>query len=166
MSRKYPKRVRKELQRQQAAAAAFVKEWTHSGLASGLIDDYSCTLTCGEAETYSGLFRSFGYHGTADSILADHGEDCDTPHYHAKNGVWTFTIAACGPAVAEVEDPEWVIVADGKNGAEAEDRAESFLRRQLAQKYPGYFYVSTAEVEDGVPSSTALYHWIDLRKAA
>ncbi|WP_435270949.1 hypothetical protein [Streptomyces sp. 1222.5] len=166
MSRKFPKKVRNEFKRQQAAAEAFVETWTDTGLAWSLITDYSCTLTCSEAEKFAGLMRAFKYTETAEGILADHGEDCDTPHYHQPQGVWTFTIEAHGPAVAGIEDAEWVIVADGKSGADAETRAETFLRNQLKKKYPGHFYVTVNEVENGTPSSMALYPWTDIRLAA
>ncbi|MFJ9900227.1 hypothetical protein ACIQPR_43555 [Streptomyces sp. NPDC091280] len=166
MSRKYPKKVRNQHRRRLAAADAFVESWTNSGLSHELITDYTCTLGCDEAITYSGLFRAYGYDGTAESILADHGEDCDNPHHHEPQGVWTFTIDAHGPAVEVIEDPEWTVVADGKDGAEAEERATRFLRTQLKKQYPGYFYVRVIDVENGTPGSTALYAWTDIRKAA
>ena len=164
MSRKYPKKVRNKFKRQQAAADAFVKEWTKSGLSDTLIMDYKCFLNCGEAETYSGLFRAFGHVDTAESILADHGEDCDTPHYHAAQGVWTFTLQPGGNE-AEGED-EYVIVADGKSGVDAEIRATEYLRAHLKKKYKTYFWIHVVEVEVGTPGSLTLYDWTDLRKAA
>jgi hypothetical protein len=164
MSRKYPKKVRKEFKRQQAAAEAFVEMWTDTGLAWSLISDYSCTLTCGEAEKYADLMRAFKYTETAEGILADHGEDCDTPHYHAPQGVWTFTLQ---PGGNEAEgEGEYTVVADGKNGADAEERAKSFLRAHLKQKYKTYFWVEVVEVENGAPGSLTLYNWTDIRKAA
>jgi hypothetical protein len=166
MSRKYPKKVRNEFKRKLKAAEEFVESWTNSGLASTLITDYGCTLCCDEAEKYADLMRAFKYTETAEGILADHGEDCDTPHYHEPAGVWTFTIVAEGPAVEGIDEPEWTIVSDGKDGAEAEDRATTFLRNQLKAKYPGYLYLITAEVESGAPGSLTLYPWTDIRKAA
>ncbi|MEV5677437.1 hypothetical protein [Streptomyces sp. NPDC052179] len=164
MSRKYPKKYRKEQAAKLKAAEAFVESWTTSGLASTLIPDYSCTLGCEEAITYGALMRAFGYPSTAETILADHGEDCDTPHYHECGGVWTFTLQPEG--VAE-EEGGYTIVADGANGAEAEDRAREFLRSELKAKYRSYYYwINVEEVESGVPSSTALYSWTDIRKAA
>ncbi|WP_326827448.1 hypothetical protein [Streptomyces sp. NBC_01751] len=166
MSRKYPKKVRNEFKRKLAAADAFVEAWTTSELSYRLIPDYDCTLGCEEAMTYADLFKSFGYTNTAEQILADHGESCETPHYHEPQGVWTFDITAGGPAVENVDDPEWTIVADGKDGAEAEDRALTFLKAQLKKKYPGHLYLRVDDVESGVPGSFALYHWTDIRKAA
>jgi hypothetical protein len=164
MSRKYPKKVRKEYAAKLKAADAFVEAWTTSGLAWSLITDYSCTLNCGEAETFADLMRTFKYTETAEGILADHGEDCDTPHYHAPQGVWTFTLQPGGNE-ADGEE-EYTIVADGKNGADAEDRAKGFLRAHLKQKYKTYFWIEVVEVEDGAPGSTTLYSWTDMRKAA
>jgi hypothetical protein len=164
MSRKYPKKVRKEYAAKLKAADAFVEAWTDSGLAWSLITDYSCTLNCGEAETFADLMRAFKYTETAEGILADHGEDCDTPHYHASQGVWTFTLQ---PGGNEADgEGEYTVVADGKNGADAEDRAKEFLRAHLKQRYKTYFWIEVVEVEDGTPGSTALYSWTDMRKAA
>lgn len=148
------------------AAEAFVESWTTSELAGRLITDYNCTLSCDPAETFAGIFRAFGYPNYAESILADHGEDCDSPHYHQPQGVWTFDIEAGGPAVEGIDNPIWTIVADGKNGADAESRAVEFLRRKLTEKYTPYFYLTVEEVENGVPASTALYSWTDIREAA
>lgn len=162
MSRKYPKKVRKEFARKMKAAEAFVDAWTNSGLASSLITDYSCTLGCDEADTYSDLFRSFGYTWTADQILADHGEDCDTPHFHESKGVWTFTVEA---EFMDGEKDEWQIVADG-SGADAECTATRFVRTKLQERGMRVVWVTAVEVEAGAPSSTALYDWTDLRKTA
>jgi hypothetical protein len=163
MSRKYPRKVRKQYQARLKAAEAFVESWTTSGLAWSLITDYSCTLGCEEAETFAGLFRSFGYDNTAETILADHGEDCDTPHYHSPQDVWTFTLLVF---VRDSYIAEWAIVADGKNGMEAEERAKGFLRNSLKPKYEGYIRVEVGEVESGVPAPTALYSWTDIREGS
>ncbi|MER6102422.1 hypothetical protein ABT115_08845 [Streptomyces sp. NPDC001832] len=168
MSRKYPKKVRKEYAAKLKAAEAFVESWTTSELSHNLIKDYDCVLGCEEAKTYAGLFRTFGYPNTAEQILADHGEGCENPHYHEPQGVWTFTIRVGGPAVKEIgePDPAWTIVADGKNGEEAEERATEFLRRKIKEEYSAFFYIEVDEVENGVPGSTALYSWTDIREAA
>lgn len=163
MSRKYPKKFRKEQAAKLKAAEAFTDAWMTSGLAYTLITDYSCTLTCDEAETYAGIFRAFMYPDTSEQILADHGEDCDSPHYHAGQGVWTFTLQ---PGGNEADgEGEYTIVADGKDGSDAEERAKEFLRRELQKKYSTYFYIRVEEVEAGVPGSTALYSWSDIREA-
>lgn len=158
MARKNKKLRKKRL----AAAEAFVEAWTDSGLAYNLIPDYGCTLGCSEAKTYAGLLRAFGYENTADQILADHGEDCDNPHYHEPNNVWTFTLEAKGVNVEE--DASWVIVADGKDGQEAEGRAWKYLTDQLQKEIEGYFWVRVIDVASGVPGSLALYSWTDIRK--
>ena len=54
------------------AAAKFVEIWDGSGLAAALITDYSCELTCPEAEALADLFRAFGAVDTADAIIEDH----------------------------------------------------------------------------------------------
>jgi hypothetical protein len=83
MSRKYTKSARKADAARLSAAAKFVAEWTTTGLASTLIDDYSCTLNCGEADSMAALFRAFGCPSTADGILKDHAEhdECDDSHH-------------------------------------------------------------------------------------
>ncbi|MEU5383705.1 hypothetical protein [Kitasatospora cineracea] len=65
------------------AADAFVEQWTNSGLAGSLIDDYMCTLGCSEAETYADLFRAYGYTSTADGIISDHTQydECGDSHH-------------------------------------------------------------------------------------
>ncbi|MFF4245206.1 hypothetical protein ACFYY2_12115 [Streptomyces sp. NPDC001822] len=164
MSRKYPKKFRKEQAEKLKAADAFTDAWMTSGLAYSLISDYSCTLTCEEAMTYACIFRAFKYPDTAEQILADHGEDCDNPHYHEDQGVWTFTLQ---PGGNEADgEGEYTIVADGRDGSDAEERAKEFLRRKLKQKYKTYFWIDVQEVEAGVPGSTALYSWTDIREAA
>ncbi|WP_328377062.1 hypothetical protein OHB13_11970 [Streptomyces sp. NBC_00440] len=164
MSRKYPKKVRKEFARKLAAADAFVDAWTTSGMASTLIPDYDCPLGCSDAMTFAALLRAFGYVNTAEEILADHGEDCDYPHYHVGRGVWTFTLQP-GGYDAESEG-EYTVVADGESGAHAEFQATEFLRRKLKERYKTPVWIRVEEVESGVPASTALYAWTDLRKAA
>jgi len=56
------------------AAAKFVDTWAQSGLASDLIRDYGCTLTCNEANDMAQLFREFGYPEIASVILEDHSK--------------------------------------------------------------------------------------------
>ncbi|MFC9591544.1 hypothetical protein ACFTUC_17360 [Streptomyces sp. NPDC056944] len=165
MSRKYPKRVRKEFARKLKAAEAFTDRWMTTGLAYSLISDYDCTLTCGEAETMADLFRIFQYPDTAEQILSDHGEDCDTRHYHEKRGAWTFTfqVKASGWKVGD-EFPEYTVVANGADGGEAEARAEKQLRKLLVPEHKHYFWTELLEAETGIPSSTALYSWIDARE--
>jgi hypothetical protein len=58
------------------ALALFLETWAE--LIPGLPDDYTCTLTCLEAEAAAGLFRANGYAGTADAVLAAHAAH-DTP---------------------------------------------------------------------------------------
>jgi hypothetical protein len=161
MSRKYPKKVRNEHKRKLKAADAFVRAWTESGLSSTLIHDYNCFLNCGEAESYSGLFRAYGAPDTAESILADHSEDCDTPHYHKAQGVWTFTVEA---HFASGESDEWTVVADG-SGEQAEDRAKQWVRDALRAQGAAVMYVLASESGEGTPGSLPLYDWIDIRKA-
>jgi len=83
MSRKYTKAAKRRDRAQLAAAEAFVETWADSGLSYELIDGYTCTLGCDEAEAYAGIFRSFGYTSTADQIIADHAEydECDERHH-------------------------------------------------------------------------------------
>ncbi|MVO87448.1 hypothetical protein GPA10_22455 [Streptomyces sp. p1417] len=163
MSRKYPKKIRKEFKRKLAAAEEFVEVWMNTGLSSSLITDYSCTLTCAEADTYAGIFKEFGHPDTAATILADHGEDCDSPHFHEPRGVWTFEIEANGRAVDHLDNPTWTVVADGENGARAECRALEFLRKELRKEYTHDFWFWVQEAESGVPGSTAIYSWLDAR---
>lgn len=160
MSRKYPKKDRKQHKARLAAAAAFVEAWTTSELSYNLIPVHHCPLNCAEAETYAGLFRAYDYPNTADQILEDHGETCDGPH---ASQVWQVDIEACG-----VEpDASWTIVADGKRRSEAETRAKEWLRRHLRGKFAGRrFELTVMDTSLGVPSPTALYSWVDLRKAA
>ncbi|WP_340376625.1 hypothetical protein U5640_16905 [Streptomyces sp. SS7] len=161
MSRKYPKRVRKELGRKLAAAEAFVEAVTTSGCAAD-IEFYSCE----DAERYAAMLRVFGYVNYAEDAIADHKTECAEPHRHQLDGVWTFDIRAGGPAFDGVEDPEWTVVADGKNGAEAEGRAKLFVEAELKKRHSLYFWLTVTEVENGVPSPLALYDWTDIRKAA
>lgn len=164
MSRKYPKKVRKEFQRKLKAADAFVDSWTTSELPSNLGGDYGCYLTCTEAETFAELLRAFRYPNTAAEVLSNHAQNCETPHHHKGQGVWTFTISVGGDGVPD--DTEYIVVADGKNGEEAEERATEYFRPRCRRQYGPFAYIDVSEVEDGIPSSTALYSWIDLRKAA
>lgn len=39
-----------------------------------LPDNYSCTMTCTEAEAAAGLYRSLGDNSTADQIIKAHAE--------------------------------------------------------------------------------------------
>ncbi|MFE5542749.1 hypothetical protein ACFQ71_02905 [Streptomyces sp. NPDC056534] len=157
--------MKNEAARRLAAAEAFTSQWMTSGLAYSLIGDYTCTLTCGEAETMADLFRIFQYPETADQILSDHGEDCDTPHHHQKCGTWTFTFAVKTIEWRVGEDaPEYTVAASGTDGGEAEDRAVTLLRKLLAAEYKTHFWTELNEVEAGIPSSTALYSWIDARE--
>jgi hypothetical protein len=64
------------------AAEAFVEQWTDSQLAEEL--PWQFELTCSEAETFSELFRAFGYPNTADEIIADHAQanaDCSESNH-------------------------------------------------------------------------------------
>jgi hypothetical protein len=162
MSRKYPKKVRKEFAAKLKAAEAFVESWTTSELAALLITDYGCTLGCQDAKTFAGIFSAFGYPNYAECILADHGEDCDNPHYHEPQGVWTFDLTAFG----RYRIGDWTVVADGKDGADAEERAKEFVRNRLKDQYASPIHVRVNDVENGTPSSMALYNWTDIRKAA
>lgn len=167
MSRKYPKKTRKQFAAQHKAAEAFVEMWTDSGLASELITDYDCTLTCGEANAFAALMRSFNYENTADQIIADHAEDDDCgAEHHTQCKVWTFTFELKGYK----DESSWTIVADGTDQQDAEKGARSALRKGLKKKIPDEFefarawsYVSLWEAEFGVPTSTALYTWTDAR---
>jgi hypothetical protein len=162
MSRKYPKKVRNEFKRKLKAADAFVETWTNSGLADSLIVDYDCTLGCEEANTYSGLMRAFGYVNHAESIIADHGEDCDHPHAHDFRGVYTFSFDS-----RLIESDGWTIVMDGKNGLDAETQARDFLADALRKAHRKFFGswtdIDLIDVESGVPSCMALYSWTDAR---
>ncbi|MFF8629706.1 hypothetical protein [Streptomyces werraensis] len=172
MSRKYPKKVRKEFARKLAAAEAFVETWTNTGLASSLITDYTCTLTCEEAKTYSALMRSFGYVNTASSIIADHCEDCDVPSEHFDTDVWTVDVGAMtfDPKLKqEVADLGWTLVLNAEHPREAEAKAEDAVRAHLHANgltlKPGVF-INVSEIKPGEPGSLALYDWIDMREAA
>jgi len=59
---------------QSSAATKFVMVWAGSGLASDLIRDYGCTLTCSEADAMAELFKVFGYPEIASVILEDHSK--------------------------------------------------------------------------------------------
>jgi len=56
------------------AAKGFVETWGNSGLATSLVDDYDCTLTCAEADAFAAMFAAFGYRGTAETIVQAHAE--------------------------------------------------------------------------------------------
>lgn len=159
MSRKFTKAMKRQMALRLQVAEAFVEAWTTSGLAATLAVDYDCTFGCENAKTFASLMKTFGYPSTAETILADHGEDCDNPHYHEPQGVWTFSLTAYG----RYRIGEWTIVADGKDGEEAEERAKEFVRSRLKDQYVSHIRVVVDEVENGVPSSTALYSWNDIR---
>ncbi|MFJ7329008.1 hypothetical protein ACIQVN_22550 [Streptomyces cyaneofuscatus] len=164
MSRKYPKKFRKEQAAKLKAAEEFTDAWMTSGLSYNLLPDYDVALGCEEAETYAGLFNAFKYPNTAEQILADHSEGCCQPHYHAGKGVWTFVVSARGANAPT--DTEYTIVADGPDGLAAEIRAEEFVLGELREKFGPYVHVLTEDVTEGVPGSTALYAWTDIRKVA
>lgn len=164
MSRKYPKKFRKEQAAKLKAAAAFTDAWMTSGLSYNLLPDYDISLGCEEAETYAELFHAFNYPHTGEQILADHRQGCCHPHYHGGKGVWTFVISARGTDIPA--DTEYTIVADGPDGVAAEIRAEDFLLGELRDKFGPGVHVLTEDVEEGVPASTALYAWTDIRKAS
>ncbi|MFK0231193.1 hypothetical protein ACIQUL_36115 [Streptomyces sp. NPDC090303] len=165
MSRKNTKRMKNEAARRLAAAEDFVEQWTTSGRACEMAEDYQ--LNCGDAEVMAELFRSFAYPNTADSILADHREDCRTPHRHERRGVWTFTFEVKTPGwrVGE-EPPSYTVVANGKSGTEAEERAKEFLRieAEASALFRPSCLIWLVETEEGAPSSTALYSWLDARQ--
>ncbi|MEV3860691.1 hypothetical protein AB0J38_41080 [Streptomyces sp. NPDC050095] len=169
MSRKYPKKVRKEFKRKLAAAEAFVEAWTNSGLASTLITDYTCTLMCEEAKTFAGLMRSFGYHNTAAQIIADHCEDCDDLEYHFTTDVWTVDVEVqtFNPDLkAAAEDFAWTLVLNAERPNEARGKAEAAVTDHMKGQgllKPGMFVTAT-DVRSGFPASTALYSWTDLRE--
>ncbi|MGW1231405.1 hypothetical protein [Streptomyces californicus] len=162
MSRKYPKKFRKEQAAKLRAAEKFTDAWMTSGLAYELLQNYDMTLGCEEAETYAELFNAFKYPHTAEQVLADHREGCCQPHFHGGKGVWTFVISVRGADVPA--DTEYTIVADGPNGVAAEIRAEEFILGELRQEFGPFVHVLTEDVEEGVPSSTALFAWTDIRK--
>ena len=171
MSRKYPKRVRKEFARRLKAAEAFVETWTNSGLASTLVTDYSCTLTCEEAKTYAGLMRAFGYNNTAAQIIADHSEDCDDLAVHFDTDVWTVDVEVNTfvPALkAEVRDLGWTLVVNAEHPNEAGNKAEEAVTAHMQEKglLKAGMWVTAAEIKPGVPASMALYPWTDIRQAA
>ncbi|MEV5875776.1 hypothetical protein AB0L75_16375 [Streptomyces sp. NPDC052101] len=63
------------------AAQSFVDEW--ACLASTLVDDYECHMTCSEAEALAALFRAFGDTFTAEEVMRAHSEkddEDDEPH--------------------------------------------------------------------------------------
>ncbi|MFB6654856.1 hypothetical protein ACFCZ4_06735 [Streptomyces microflavus] len=164
MSRKYPKKFRKEQAVKLKAAEEFTDAWMTSGLAYNLLPDYDIALGCEEAEAYAKLFDAFNHASTAERVLADHKEGCCHPHYHDGKGVWTFVISARGANLPA--DTEYTIVADGPDGVSAEIRAEDFLLGELRKNFGPFVHVLTEDVENGVPGSTALYSWTDIRKAA
>ncbi|MFF9649708.1 hypothetical protein [Streptomyces sp. NPDC014622] len=165
MSRKYPKKFRKEQARKLKAAEAFVEAWATSELASNLITDYDCQIGCEEANTFADLLRSFRYVITADQILADHGEYCEYPHAHDFRGVYTFSFDS-----RLIESDGWTIVANGKDGLDAESKARDFLADRLREAHGKFFGpwtdINLIDVESGVPGSTALYSWTDIREVS
>ncbi|MFG3582541.1 hypothetical protein [Streptomyces sp. NPDC047990] len=165
MSRKYPKKWKRERETRLKAAEAFVEEWTNTGLASSFAHDYDCTFNCAEAETYGDLLRSFGYPSTAEDMMEGHLNDCDEKFRHEKNGAWTFTYVVQGPEIPK--DTEYTVAMRGATGSEADKAAEALLRKLYKASNPGkYFYLVLAEVEAGVPGPLALYPWIDGRDLA
>jgi hypothetical protein len=171
MSRKYPKRVRKEYARKLAAAEAFVKTWTNTGLASTLITDYSCTLTCEEAKAYADLMRSFRYPNTAAQIIADHCEDCDQPEEHFDTNVWTVDVEVntfFPELKAEVEELGWTLVVNAEHPNEAGNRAEEAVTAHMQKEglLKSGMWITSAEIKPGVPASTTLHAWSDIREDA
>ncbi|MFI0553447.1 hypothetical protein [Streptomyces scabiei] len=163
MSRKYPKKVRKEFKRKLAAAEAFVETWTNSGLSYSLITDYNCTLGCDEAKTYAELFRAFRYSNTAAQIIADHSEDCDYLTEHYDTDVWTVDVDAHG---FQGQEPlSWTLVVNAERPNEAIGKAEDAARKHMEREGRQGYWLSS-EVVPGVPASTALHTWTDLREAA
>lgn len=63
----------------ETAARNFIQAW--DGLAMGPFD--ASTLTCGEAEALADLFRAFGKHTSAESIMWSHsdGDEEGDDHY-------------------------------------------------------------------------------------
>lgn len=57
------------------AARYFAETW--AGLLISMPDDYTCHMTCGEAEAAAGLYRALGYDDTAQAIVAAHMEHDD-----------------------------------------------------------------------------------------
>ncbi|MEU6765923.1 hypothetical protein ABZ916_25835 [Streptomyces sp. NPDC046853] len=155
MSRKYPKRLRREQAARLAAAEEFAEEWAKSELEA---------FGCGETKALLGILRAFGKTQAADDVFATHLTDCQYPHYHEPYGTWTFSIEAHGSEFGP--DDVWDIASDGVNGEIAERRAVEWLEEQLKKRSRFYFTLSVCEVEFGAPSSMALYNWIDLRSAA
>jgi hypothetical protein len=166
MSRKFPKKVRKEFKRRQVAAEAFVEAWTTSGLSHSLITDYSCYLNCDEAKTYANLMRAFGYTETAEQIIADHSEDCDEPETHYPTDVWTVDVEAY--SFGQPERYSWTLVVGAPHPNEAKEQAIDAVRAYLRREglWIDGMYVFEREIVPGVPGSFALYDWTDLRKAA
>lgn len=62
------------------AVRHFMTVW--SDLLSSLGDDYSCYLTCDEADAAADLYGTAGEHETAEAIMEMHAEDCDDPGAH------------------------------------------------------------------------------------
>lgn len=62
------------------AAESFVNEWVW--LASTLVDDYDCHMTCSEAESLAAPFRAFGDTSTAAEIMRTHSEKDDPEDSH------------------------------------------------------------------------------------
>ncbi|MGV9693414.1 hypothetical protein ACWDUX_30400 [Streptomyces sp. NPDC003444] len=167
MSRKYTKRMKNEAARRLAAAEAFVEQWTTSGRACEMAEQYA--INCGDAETMADLFRTFQYPNTAHTILSDHAQDCPAPHRHEKRGTWTFTFEVRTPNWRMGEEPPtYTVVANGKSGAEAEERATDWFRAEAESSsfFLDPYRIFLVEVEEGAPSSTALYSWLDARQAA
>ncbi|MGW2710746.1 hypothetical protein ACWC4J_17400 [Streptomyces sp. NPDC001356] len=161
MSRKYPKKVRKEYAAKLKAAEAFVESVTTSGAASDVE-----LGNCNDAETYAALLRAFGYTNYAEDAIGNHKVECDDQHRHEPDGVWEFDFNVYGPNIPP--DTSYTVVMDGKTGAEAEDAARDLLRRLYQQENPshGYFWLTLVDVERGAPATACLYSWIDGRKAA
>ncbi|MFD7336697.1 hypothetical protein ACFV98_11920 [Streptomyces violascens] len=66
---------------QMQAAQTFIDQW--ACLASTLVDDYECHMTCSEAESLAALFRAFGDTFTAEEVMRAHSEkddEEDEPH--------------------------------------------------------------------------------------
>ncbi len=67
-----------------AAAEWFGETWAE--LAMSLVDDYGCTMTCGEAEALTALFRALGLVRLAETVMAQHAAEDDEgdEHYRAE----------------------------------------------------------------------------------
>lgn len=64
----------------------FTQAW--GDLASSLVDDYGCTMTCAEADALADVFRSVGEDNTAEAILESHArtDDAGDGHFHLREG--------------------------------------------------------------------------------